>query len=64
MDMIKIGDILVSRETEVFGYAPVKIGFRFPITDESLRSLAVFANGLAKGEQETMRRLGIEPNEG
>ena len=62
-DLINYNELLVSREKELLGYAPVKIGFRVPITDESLRSLAAFAYGLAEGEKEIAQKLGIEPKE-
>ena len=53
--------LLVSREQVTSERAPVKIAFHMPITDESLKSLAAFAYGLAAGEKETMQKLGIEP---
>ena len=60
-DLININGLLVSREKVSFGYAPVRIGFREPITDESLGSLAAFAYGLAEGEKEIAEKLGLEP---
>lgn len=62
-DLINVNGLLVSREKELLGYAPVRIGFQVPITDESLRSLAAFAYYLTKGEKEIVEMLGIEPKE-
>lgn len=62
--IINFKGLLVSREQVTFECAPVKIAFHMPITDESLKSLAAFAYGLAEGEKETMQKLGIEPKEG
>lgn len=56
--------LLVSRGQVTSERAPVKIAFHMPITDESLKSLAAFAYGLAAGEKETMQKLGIEPKGG
>ena len=62
-DLINLDGILVSREKVAYGYAPIKIAFRHPITDESMRSLAALAIGIEKGEEETMQKLGIQPEE-
>lgn len=62
-DLINFDGLIVSREKESFGCAPVRIGFRAPITDESLRTLAVFAYGLAKNEKDIAEKLGLEPKE-
>ena len=62
--LIDFKGMLVMRDTVTAGCAPVRITFREPISDESLRSLAVFAYGIEQGEKETMRMLGIEPKEG
>lgn len=53
--------LFVSREQVTSECAPVKITFHIPITDESLKSLAIFAYGLEEGEKEIMEKLGIEP---
>lgn len=58
---IEFNGMLVTRDRATAGCAPVKIDFREPISDESLRSLAAFAYGIEQGEIETMRLLGIEP---
>lgn len=60
---INFEGLLVSREQVTSECAPVKIVFHMPITDESLWSLAAFAYRLAKGENETMQKLGLEPKE-
>ena len=62
-DMIKYGELTVTREKEDHGYAPIKIGFQFPITDESMRSIAAFAYGIAEGEREMMRKMWEEGKE-
>ena len=60
---INFKGLFVSREQVTSEYAPVKILFHMPITDESLKSLAAFAYGIEEGEKETMQKLGIEPKE-
>ena len=61
--IINFKGLLVSREQVTSECAPVKITFLIPITDESLKSLASFAHGLAEGEKETMQKLSVEPKE-
>ena len=60
-DLININGLLVSREKASYGYAPVRIGFRAPITDESLHALAAFAYYLAEGEKDFAEKLGVPP---
>ena len=59
--LIEFKGLRVTRDTVTAGCAPVKIAFREPISDESLRSLAAFAYGNEQGEIETMRMLGLAP---
>lgn len=51
-DLINIDGLLVSREKEWSDYFPITIGFKKPISDESMRLLAAFAYDLAKGDKE------------